>query len=231
MIKSWMREITLAVQARSGASLAVFVCAAIAAIAALTAFAFLSTAGYDWFALQFGSVFAALIMTAIFAVVPSSPPSSARWRGSVRASAPSWNRPRGRAPGPDCSIRSCSLLPSRSAGRLAGSGWCPWRCSDSWPRNGCARTANTGPARSNRHRRVSPSFLRWFTAFEAGRADHAKKLNFTATKLGRLVGRIEKARERTLSFERFWCPTWVERRHRHCQPSQQSYRKNANSGD
>ena len=69
MIKSWMREITLAVQARSGASLAVFVCAAIAAIAALTAFAFLSTAGYDWFALQFGSVFAALIMTAIFAVV------------------------------------------------------------------------------------------------------------------------------------------------------------------
>jgi hypothetical protein len=32
-------------------------------------------------------------------------------------------------------------------------------------------------------------FRRWFTAFEAGRADHAKKLDSTATKLGRLVGR------------------------------------------
>ena len=32
-------------------------------------------------------------------------------------------------------------------------------------------------------------FHRWFTAFEAGRADHAKVLNSTATKLGRLAGR------------------------------------------
>jgi hypothetical protein len=30
---------------------------------------------------------------------------------------------------------------------------------------------------------------RWFTAFEAGRPDHAKELDSTATKLGRLVGR------------------------------------------
>jgi hypothetical protein len=30
---------------------------------------------------------------------------------------------------------------------------------------------------------------RWFTAFEAGRADHAKELASTATKLGRLAGR------------------------------------------
>jgi len=28
-------------------------------------------------------------------------------------------------------------------------------------------------------------FRRWFTAFEAGRADHAKELDSTATKLGR----------------------------------------------
>ncbi|MGA8614601.1 MAG: hypothetical protein WB760_23590 [Xanthobacteraceae bacterium] len=69
MIKSWMRDITLAIQARSGVSPALFVCAAIAAIATLTAFAFLCIAGFDWFAIQFGSVFAALIMTAIFAVV------------------------------------------------------------------------------------------------------------------------------------------------------------------
>jgi hypothetical protein len=32
-------------------------------------------------------------------------------------------------------------------------------------------------------------FLRWFNAFEAGRADHAKELDTTATKLGRLAGR------------------------------------------
>jgi hypothetical protein len=69
MIKSWMREIELAIQARSGASPALFICAAVAAIAALTAFAFLCIAGYDLFAIQFGSVFAAFIMTAIFAVV------------------------------------------------------------------------------------------------------------------------------------------------------------------
>jgi hypothetical protein len=69
MIKSWMREIELAIQARSGASLALFICAAVATIAGLTAFGFLCIAGYDWFAIQFGSVFAALIMTAIFAVV------------------------------------------------------------------------------------------------------------------------------------------------------------------
>jgi hypothetical protein len=69
MIKSWMREIELAIQARSGASPTLFICAAVAATATLTAFAFLCIAGYDWFAIQFGSVFAALIMTAIFAVV------------------------------------------------------------------------------------------------------------------------------------------------------------------
>ena len=33
-------------------------------------------------------------------------------------------------------------------------------------------------------------FRRWFTAFEAGRTDHADEL--TATKLGRLVGRGPK---------------------------------------
>ena len=32
-------------------------------------------------------------------------------------------------------------------------------------------------------------FCRWFIAFEAGRADHAKELDSTATKLGRLAGR------------------------------------------
>jgi uncharacterized membrane protein len=69
MIKNWMREITLAVQARSGVSPNLFVCVGVAALAALTAFAFICIAGYDWFAIQFGSIFAALLMTAIFAAV------------------------------------------------------------------------------------------------------------------------------------------------------------------
>jgi hypothetical protein len=32
-------------------------------------------------------------------------------------------------------------------------------------------------------------FRRWFTAFEAGRTDHAEELGSAATKLGRLAGR------------------------------------------
>ena len=32
-------------------------------------------------------------------------------------------------------------------------------------------------------------FRRWFLAFEAGRPDHAKELDSSATKLGRLAGR------------------------------------------
>jgi hypothetical protein len=32
-------------------------------------------------------------------------------------------------------------------------------------------------------------FRRWFTAFEAGRANHAQELDSAATKLGRLAGR------------------------------------------
>jgi hypothetical protein len=32
-------------------------------------------------------------------------------------------------------------------------------------------------------------FRRWFTAFEAGRPDHAQELDSTAVKLGRLAGR------------------------------------------
>lgn len=32
-------------------------------------------------------------------------------------------------------------------------------------------------------------FRRWFTAFEAGRRDHAEELDSTATRLGRFAGR------------------------------------------
>ena len=41
-------------------------------------------------------------------------------------------------------------------------------------------------------------FRRWFTAFEADRADHAMELDSTATKLGRLAGRaVAELKKRT----------------------------------
>ncbi len=69
MLKSLTREITLAIQAKSGASAAVVVWLAVMTLALLTAFAFLCVAGYAWFAAQFGTVFAGLIMTGIFVAI------------------------------------------------------------------------------------------------------------------------------------------------------------------
>jgi hypothetical protein len=69
MIKGWMHEITLAFQARSGVTVGLFVGLGVAVLAALTAFAYLTVAGYTWFAIQFGSVFAALLMTGIFLLI------------------------------------------------------------------------------------------------------------------------------------------------------------------
>jgi hypothetical protein len=69
MIKGLMREVTLAIQAKTGATPAVFVWLAIALFAALTAFVFLCVAAYDWLATLFGSVFAGLIVAGFFIVI------------------------------------------------------------------------------------------------------------------------------------------------------------------
>ena len=69
MFKTLMREVTLSIQAKNGASVAVMVWLGIMALALITAFVFLCVGGYDWFAIQFGSVFAALIMAGIFVVI------------------------------------------------------------------------------------------------------------------------------------------------------------------
>lgn len=69
MLNTLTREITLAIQARNGASVAGLVWLAIMAMALFTAFAFLCVGGYAWFAVQFGNVFAALIMAGIFAAI------------------------------------------------------------------------------------------------------------------------------------------------------------------
>jgi hypothetical protein len=69
MLKTVTREITLAVQARNGASTAVVVWMGVIVLALLTAFVFLCVSGYDWLALRYGSVPAGLIMTGIFVVI------------------------------------------------------------------------------------------------------------------------------------------------------------------
>ena len=69
MLKNWMRDVTLAVQVRSGVTPALFVWLAVVVIAALTAFAFLCVAGYVWLSLQVGAVFAGLILAGVFALI------------------------------------------------------------------------------------------------------------------------------------------------------------------
>jgi hypothetical protein len=101
MLKSLMREITLAIQARSGATSAVIVWLAIVAVAVLTAFVFLCVAAFEWLTLQFGSVFAGLIMAGAFvliaiiglivsALLRKRAKQRALLERTARAHAPSW---------------------------------------------------------------------------------------------------------------------------------------------
>ncbi len=69
MLKSLMREIALAIQAKNGISAAVLVWLAVVAFALVAAFVFLCVAGYEWLALAYGSVHAGLIMAGIFVAV------------------------------------------------------------------------------------------------------------------------------------------------------------------
>ncbi|HTP93605.1 MAG TPA: hypothetical protein VMJ52_17815 [Xanthobacteraceae bacterium] len=101
MLKSWMHDVSLAVQARSGLSTAFGVWAGIVALAAVSTFVFLCVAGYDWLALQFGGVYAGLVMAGMFlliALVGAAICVQARRRArerailerTARAHAPSW---------------------------------------------------------------------------------------------------------------------------------------------
>src|SRR3974390_3551580 len=69
MFKTVTREITLLIQARSGLSTSVGVSAVVIMAALLVAFAFLCVAAYAWLMVQFGIVFAGLIMAGVFAVI------------------------------------------------------------------------------------------------------------------------------------------------------------------
>jgi hypothetical protein len=69
MLKSWMRDIALAVQVRIGASPALFVWVVIIAVASLTAFVFLCVTAYDWLVLETSSIVAGLVMAGAFVLI------------------------------------------------------------------------------------------------------------------------------------------------------------------
>jgi hypothetical protein len=69
MFKSLTRDMVLAVQTRTGITTTFVVWLIVVALAALTAFAFLCVAAYDWLSLQTSSVYAGLMMAAVFALI------------------------------------------------------------------------------------------------------------------------------------------------------------------
>jgi len=69
MFKSLMRDMVLAVQTRTGITTTFIVWMIVVALAAVTAFAFLCVAAYDWLSLHMASVYAGLVIAAIFMVI------------------------------------------------------------------------------------------------------------------------------------------------------------------
>ena len=132
MLKTVTREITLFVQARSGLSTSAAVSAIVIVAALLVAFAFLSVAAYAWLAIQFGTVFAGLIMAGVFVVIAII---------AAIVCAPFSPERRGRILCPGSSIRKFLAPRSKPAAQSGGSASCQWRCSLSSPRNGPANTA------------------------------------------------------------------------------------------
>jgi hypothetical protein len=69
MFKGLMHDMVLAVQTRTGITMSFIVWLVVVALAALTAFAFLCVAAYDWLSLQMSSVYAGLVMAAVFVAI------------------------------------------------------------------------------------------------------------------------------------------------------------------
>ena|SRR5258708_38913466 len=69
MFKSLMHDMVLAVQTRTGITTSFVVWLVVAALAALTAFAFLCVTAYEALALHLGSIYAGLVMAAIFVLI------------------------------------------------------------------------------------------------------------------------------------------------------------------
>jgi hypothetical protein len=69
MLKNWIRDLALSVQAKTGATPILFVWYAIVALALLTVFVFLCVSGYVWLSWQLGAVFGGLAMAGVFLVI------------------------------------------------------------------------------------------------------------------------------------------------------------------
>jgi hypothetical protein len=69
MFKGLMHDMVLAVQTRTGIATSFIVWLIVVALAAVTAFAFLCVAAYDWLSLHMSSVYAGLVMAAVFVVI------------------------------------------------------------------------------------------------------------------------------------------------------------------
>jgi hypothetical protein len=60
MLKNWIRDLLLSMQAKSGVTPNVLIWLAVVALSLLTVFVFLCVTGYVWFSIQFGVVFGGL---------------------------------------------------------------------------------------------------------------------------------------------------------------------------
>ena len=69
MFKGLMHDMVLAVQTRTGITTSFIVWLIVVALAAVAAFAFLCVAAYDWLSLHMSSVYAGLVMAAVFVAI------------------------------------------------------------------------------------------------------------------------------------------------------------------
>lgn len=69
MLKRWMHNIVLWIQAKTGVTSAFLIWSAIAAFALLVVFAFLCVTGYAWLSVQLGPVFGALAVAGVFLLI------------------------------------------------------------------------------------------------------------------------------------------------------------------
>jgi uncharacterized membrane protein len=69
MLKNWIRDLLLSMQAKSGVTPNVLIWLAVVALSLVTVFVFLCVTGYVWFSIQFGVVFGGLAMAGIFLLV------------------------------------------------------------------------------------------------------------------------------------------------------------------
>ena len=101
MFKSLMHDLVLAVQTRTGITRSFIIWEAVVGLMAFTAFAFFCVAAYDWLSLEMNSVYAALVMAAVLALIASIGIVVCLWtrrrararailERAARAHAPSW---------------------------------------------------------------------------------------------------------------------------------------------